>query len=394
MPKSAKAKSATPTKLNTRIAQPDFAQRGQFKSLADSVERASTVVFDNVEKMRQRDWRDKNQYTYGLLGTPTSRRLERQLALIDGVAHALLLPSGLSAITSVMLSLLKSGDCVLLPNNVYVPALEAAKYMLQQFGVDYVLYDPLDIGSLTLTPQTKLVWVETPGSVTMEVADLAAIAAIAHEHGAVVAIDATWAAGIALPVFSLGADISIQALTKYQSGGSDVMMGCICTDNDALYQKILSTVVTLGLGVSPEDCRLILRSLPHYRMRYQAQDLAARKIASWLTQHAAIAQVLHPALKGSPGHDIWCRDFSAAASLFSVVFKPDITQAQIDQCIESLALFHLGFSWGGAVSLVVPYTRNQMHSAYSYEGCLVRFYIGLEDADDLILDLEQAFSIL
>jgi len=394
MPKSAKAKPPTPTKLNSRIVQPDFAQRGQFKSLADSVERASTVVFDNVEKMRQRDWRDKNQYTYGLLGTPTSRRLERQLAMIDGVAHALLLPSGLSAISSVMLSLLKSGDSVLLPNNVYVPALEAAKYMLQQFGVDYVLYDPLDIGSLTLTPNTKLVWVETPGSVTMEVADLAAIATIAHAHGAVVAIDATWAAGIALPVFALGADISIQALTKYQSGGSDVMMGCICTDNDALYQKILSTVVTLGLGVSPEDCRLILRSLPHYRLRYQAQDLAARKIASWLEQHASIAHVLHPALAGSPGHDIWCRDFSAAASLFSVVFKPNISQAQIDQCIESLALFHLGFSWGGAVSLVVPYLRNQMQPAYAYDGCLVRFYIGLEDADDLMLDLEQAFSTL
>lgn len=394
MPKSSKAKPPAPTTLNSRIVQPDFAQRGQFKSLADSVERASTVVFDNVEKMRQRDWRDKNQYTYGLLGTPTSRRLERQLAMIDGVAHALLLPSGLSAISSVMLSLLKSGDSVLLPNNVYVPALETAKYMLQQFGVDYVLYDPLDIGSLTLAPNTRLVWVETPGSVTMEVADLAAIAAIAHAHGAVVAIDATWAAGIALPVFALGADISIQALTKYQSGGSDVMMGCICTDNDALYQKILSTVVTLGLGVSPEDCRLILRSLPHYRLRYQAQDIAARKIASWLGQHASIAHVLHPALAGSPGHDIWCRDFSAAASLFSVVFKPSISQAQIDQCIESLALFHLGFSWGGAVSLVVPYLRKQMHPAYPYEGCLVRFYIGLEDADDLMLDLEQAFSNL
>lgn len=394
MSKTPKAESATQTKLTTRMVQPDFARHGQFNSLADSVDRASTVVFDSVDKMRQRDWRDKNQYTYGLLGTPTSRRLERQLAMIDGVDHALLLPSGLSAITSVMLSLLKSGDCVYLPNNVYVPALEAAKYMLRQFGVEYVLYDATDIGALTLTPNTKLVWVETPGSVTMEVADLAAIANIAHQHGALVAIDATWAAGIALPVFALGADISIQALTKYQSGGSDVMMGCITTDNDAIYQEILTTVVTLGLGVSPEDCRLILRSLPHYRLRYQAQDLAARKIATWLTQHRAIAQVLHPALEGSPGHALWSRDFSGAASLFSVVFKTHISQTQIDQCVESLALFHLGFSWGGAVSLVVPYTLNQMHPAYSYEGCLVRFYIGLEDADDLMRDLAQAFSSL
>jgi cystathionine beta-lyase len=394
MPKIPQAESAAQTKLATKIAKPDFNRPSQFKSLADSVDRASTIVFDSVAKMRQRDWRDKNQYTYGLLGTPTSRRLERQLAMIDGVDHALLLPSGLSAITSVMLSLLTSGDCVFLPNNVYVPALEAAKYMLQQFGVDYVLYDAMDVGNLTLTPNTKLVWVETPGSVTMEVADLKAIANIAHQHGALVAIDATWAAGISLPVFALGADIAIQALTKYQSGGSDVMMGCITTENEALYQKIISTVVTLGLGVSPEDCRLILRSLPHYRLRYQAQDLAARKIATRLTQHPAIAQVLHPALEGSPGHEVWRRDFSGAASLFSVVFKAHISQTQIDQCVESLDLFHLGFSWGGAVSLVVPYTLNQMQPAYSYEGCLVRFYIGLEDADDLMLDIEQAFSTL
>ncbi|TSA57422.1 MAG: aminotransferase class V-fold PLP-dependent enzyme [Methylophilaceae bacterium] len=381
------------TKINTKLVQPDFKARGNFKSLADSVERASTVVFDNVEKLRQRDFRDKEQYTYGLLGTPTSRRLEQQLAAIDGVEHALLLPSGLSAISTVMFTLLKTGDYVYLPYNVYVPALEVAKYMHMQFGVEFVWYDPLDISHLTLKPNTKLVWVETPGSVTMEVSDLTAIANVAHQHGALVAIDATWAAGIALPVFKLGADISIQALTKYQSGGSDVMMGCITTANDKIYQALLLSSVTLGSGVSPEDCRLILRSLPHYALRYHTQDKSARRIATWLTQHPTVLQVLHPAIEGAPGHAIWSRDFTAAASLFSVVFKAHINQDQIDKCVEAMTLFHLGFSWGGAVSLVVPFTRNQMHQTYSYQGLLVRFYIGLEDEDDLIQDLTQALSV-
>lgn len=386
--------SAKTQSIKTTLAQPDFSGTANFKSLADGVERASTVVFDSVEKLRQRDYRDKQQYTYGLLGTPTSRRLECQLAAIDGVAHAILFPSGLSAISTVMLSLLKSGDCMLLPSNAYAPALEVANYMQRQFGIEFALYDPMNPASIVITLNTKLLWIETPGSVTMEVSDLAALAKIAHAHQLLVAIDATWSAGIALPVFELGADISIQALTKYQSGGSDVMLGCITTANDAVYSQLLDTAVILGIGVSPEDCRLILRSLPHYNLRYHAQDKAARQVAAWLCKHEAVEQVLHPAINGSPGHDVWRRDFTAAASLFSVVFKPNISQSKIDRCVESLRLFHLGFSWGGAVSLVVPFARNQMNAAYSYEGSLVRFYIGLEDVNDLLLDIAQAFNSL
>ncbi len=383
-----------PLSIKTTLAQPEFAESTQFKSLADSVERASTVVFDTVEKLRQRNYKDKKQFTYGLLGTPTSRRLERQLAAIDRVEHAILFPSGLSAISTTMLALLKYGDRVLLPSNVYAPALEVAKYLQQQFGVEFALYDPMNLATIIFIPNTKLMWVETPGSVTMEVSDLPALVKLAHENNVLVGIDATWAAGIALPVFELGADISIQALTKYQSGGSDVMMGCMTTANETIYHKILETTVSLGLGVSPEDCRLILRSLPHYDLRYHAQDVAARQIANWLTQHPAVSRVLHPAIAGSPGHDVWKRDFTGAASLFSIVFKADISQSKIDQCVESLTLFHLGFSWGGAVSLVVPFTRNQMNPDYSYEGSVVRFYIGLEDVDDLMLDIEQAFNLL
>lgn len=382
------------TSTQTQITQPSFSANNSFKSLADSVDRASTVVFDSVAALRARDWRDKNQYTYGLLGTPTTRQLERQLALIDKVNHVILAPSGSAAINLVMLSLLKTGDSVLLPNNVYAPALDFAKYLHAQYGVNYALYDPTNLADLTIPKNTTLIWVETPGSITMEVADLPAIAAIAHAQGAVVAVDATWAAGIALPVFALGADIAIQALTKYQSGGSDVMMGSVSTPIDAIYAQLASVNVTLGTGISPEDCRLILRSLPHYALRYAAQDKAAQHIARWFATQVAVEQVLHPALEGAPGHDIWRRDFSGAASLFSVVFKAQFSQSQIDACVEALQLFHLGFSWGGAVSLVVPFTRNQMHANYSYSGLLVRFYIGLEDVNDLLHDIEQAFKPL
>ncbi len=378
----------------TTLAQPDYDARGEFKSLADGVERASTVVFDSVEKMRKRDWMDRKQYTYGLLGTPTSRRLERQLAAIDGVEHALLAPSGLAAISLVMMTVLKTGDLVYLPKNIYVPALIFAKYLCEQYGVEYVLYDSQATDQLVLERHTKLVWVETPGSVTMEVADLPAIAKIAHDANALVAIDATWAAGISLPVFALGADISIQALTKYQSGGSDVMMGSITTANEGLYKAISNTAINTGSGVSPEDCRLVLRSLPHYALRYHAQDNAARQVARWCQAQPFVEAVLHPALQGSSGHEIWSRDFSSAASLFSVVFDAAVSDKAIDKMVEALSLFHIGFSWGGAVSLAVPFTRDQMHDAYQYKGGLVRFYIGLENVEDLLHDLTKAFKLL
>jgi cysteine-S-conjugate beta-lyase len=385
-------KDKATSEIVTRLVQPDYAHQPSFKSLTNSVARASTVVFESVEHLRKRDWTDKKQFTYGLLGTPTTRLLEQKLADIDGVAHAVLAPSGLAAISIVMMALLKTNDVVYLPYNAYVPALVFAQLLAKQYGVIVKRYDPINIESLEFLPNTKLIWVETPGSVTMEVADLSAIADLAHKHGVIVAVDATWSAGIALSVFKHGTDISIQALTKYQSGGSDVMMGCITSNNNILHKRILNTAVTFGSGVSPEDCQLILRSLPHYALRYASQDVVARSIAAWLRSVSVIEQVLHPALKDAPGHSIWQRDFTGAASLFSIVFKGNIQQKQIDAWVEALDLFHLGFSWGGAVSLVVPFTKDEMHDAYQYEGSLVRLYIGLENESDLLADLKQAFE--
>ena len=378
----------------SQVVQPDDIDSANFNSLASSVERASTVTFPNVNSLRNRNWQDKSQYSYGLLGTPTTRRLERKLALIEGGEHCILLPSGLAAISLTLLALLKSGDSILLPHNAYEPAVEVARMMATNYGIELAFYNPLDISSVVITANTKLLWVETPGSVTMEVSDLPALAALAHEHNLLVAIDATWAAGIALEVFKLGADISIQALTKYQSGGSDVMMGSIVTRDKAINQQLLETHMRLGIGVSPEDCNIVLRSLPHYKLRYQAQDVSARQVGTWLSNHPAVMQLLHPAFAGSLGHEYWLRDFTGAASLFSVVFQPYISQLQIDACLDAMKLFRIGYSWGGAVSLVVPFEINQLHAHHSYKGNLVRFYIGLEDSEDLIKDIKQSFKNL
>ena len=380
-------------KTQTRLLQGHEAS-GSFRSLSSAVERASTVVFPNVAALRQRDWRDETQYAYGLSGTPTTRRLARKIAMLESGEHCLLLPSGLAAISLTMLSLLKAGDHVLLPENAYEPAIEFARFLQSQYGIGLDFYDPLDIASVQFTPTTRLLWVETPGSVSMEVADLPALNRLAKAHGALVAVDATWAASIAMRPLELGADISIQALTKYQSGGSDVLMGSIVTRDKQLHQRLALTHMQSGTGVSPEDCNIVLRSLPHYKLRYEAQDASARKIASWLLQQPAVAAVLHPALESAPGHDIWQRDFSAAASLFSIILQPHIPQTAIDHFVDQLQLFHIGFSWGGSHSLALPFEMRNIRKSWPYKGGLVRLYIGLEDTDDLIADLAQALNSL
>lgn len=388
------AKKNSEKSRQTRLVTPEINEESSFRSLASAVERASTVVFPNVAALRKRDWRDESQYTYGLTGTPTTRRLGNKLAMIEGGEHCILLPSGLAAITLVMASLLKTGDRILLPSNAYEPAVEVARFFQKRFGIELDYYDPLDIRSVDITPSTRLLWVETPGSISMEVADLPALSKLAKTHDVLVAVDATWAAGISLAVFELGADISIQALTKYQSGGSDVMMGSIVTRDTGLHQRLSETHMQFGMGVSPEDCNIILRSLPHYKLRYESQDISARKIAGWLRNQPAIAEVLHPALDGAPGNEIWKRDFTGAASLFSIVFQPQVKQASVDRFVDQLQLFRIGFSWGGSVSLALPFEMNKIRKTWPYQGELVRLYIGLEDTDDLITDLQQALTNL
>jgi cystathionine beta-lyase len=380
----------------TALMHSDYTAPAGFDAFPVAIHHASTVLFKNVAAMRAREWQEKNSYTYGLHGTPTSFTLEARLAEIEGGQHCLLAPSGLAAITMVDLALLKSGDDVLLPDNVYNPNRELGNWLSKDFGITARYYDPMAGAGIAglIQPNTRLVWTEAPGSVSMEVPDLPAICAAAHAKGVLVAIDNTWSAGLALRAFDLGVDIVMQALTKYQSGGSDVLMGAVITRDPALNQKLQLAHMRLGFGVGMDDAYLVLRSLPTMKLRFDAHDAGARTVAAWLQQQAQISRVLHPAFADCPGHENWKRDFTGAGGLFSVLFDARYSEEQTDRFVDSLKLFKIGYSWGGANSLCVPYRIQGMRKNWQDQGTLVRFNIGLEDPQDLIADIEQAFNLM
>ncbi len=363
-----------------------------FESPQVGVHKASTIIFPNVAAVRARDWRHKTGYTYGLHGTPTTFTLEERIATLEGGLHCVLVPSGLAAITLVNMALLQQGDEVLLPDNVYGPSRVFARNELARWGITHRLYDPMDAAALPalIGPQTKLIWLEAPGSVTMEFPDLAALARAARERGVLTALDNTWGAGLAFDGFAQGIDVVMQALTKYPSGGGDVLMGSVTTRDADLHERILFTHMRLGVGVGANDCELVLRSLSSMPLRYHAHDAAARQLAQWLAAQPEVARVLHPALEGSPGHEHWRATCTAAAGLFSVQFHSRFTAAQVDAFVDGLRLFKIGYSWAGPVSLVVPYDLGQLRPGGALTGPLVRFSIGLEEPEALQADLAQA----
>ncbi len=359
-----------------------------------AVHKASTVYFSDVAAMRARDWRHKTGYTYGLHGTPTTFTLEARIAALEGAAHCALVPSGLAAIGLVNQALLSQGDELLLPANVYGPSGELARHELARWGITHRLYDPMDPGALPglIGPKTRLIWLEAPGSVTMEFPDLPELARIAHAQGVTTALDNTWGAGLAFNGFDLGADVVMQALTKFPSGGGDVLMGSVCTRDAALHERIHLTHMRLGLGVAANDAELLLRSLATIGLRYAAQDASARALALWLQARPEVARVLHPALEASPGHAHWRAHCSQAAGLFSVLFDARFSVAQVDAFVDGLKLFRIGFSWAGPVSLVVPYDIAQLRPGQAWQGHLVRFSVGFEAVADLQADLAQAMA--
>lgn len=383
--------------LSTGLIHHPYEPPAGFGAVPPGVFKASTVLFKNTAALRARRWQDKTGYTYGLHGTPTTFTLEERIATLEGGKQTLLAPSGLAAIALVDLALLSAGDEVLLPANVYGPSREFARHELARLGVTHRLYDPLDAGALgsMLGPQTKLVWLEAAGSVTMEFPDLAGLVAACKARGVTTALDNTWGAGIAFAAFDRGVDISMQALTKYASGGADVLMGAVTTRDEAMHQRLKGTHMRLGLGVGANDAELVLRSLPTLALRYAAQDAAARRLAAWWQRRSEIVRVLHPAFDGSPGHAHWAAHCGAAAGLFSVVFDARLAAAQVDAFVDALRLFKIGYSWAGPVSLAVPYDLKLLRGkAGDGQGTLVRFAIGLEAADDLIADCEQALGAL
>lgn len=385
----------------TGLIHHDYVAPDGFAALPVAVHHASTVLFKNVAALRARNWQDKTAYTYGLHGTPTTFTLEARLAAIEGGAHCLLAPSGLAAIAMVDLALLRSGDDLLIPDNVYNPNRELAKWLSSDFGISTQVYDPMIGAGIAelIRPNTRLVWTEAPGSVSMEVPDIPAISKAVQAIRAggqeiYTAIDNTWSAGLGFRPFAHGVDISMQALTKYQSGGSDILMGAVITREREVMRRIELAHMRLGLGVGADDAYMVLRSLPTMKLRFEAHDAGARKVAQWLKTRPEMARVLHPSLPDCPGHEIWKRDFEGAGGLFSVVFHERYAEEKTDRFVDSLRLFKIGFSWGGAHSLCVPYRIQSMRRHWKEPGQLVRFNIGLEDPDDLIADIEQALSRL
>ena len=400
----------------TRLIHHPYRPPVGFDAPQPGVFKASTVYFPTVADMRQREWKDKSAYTYGLHGTPTTYTLEERLCTLEGGSQCVLVPSGLAALATVALALLKCGDELLLPDNAYGPNKALAEGELRHYGITHQVYDPMDPADLArkISPQTRLVWLEAPGSVSMEFPDLAELVRVCRAQGVLSALYNTWGAGLAFRPFdlrgdspslaeqgSLAVDISAHALTKYPSGGGDVLMGSIITRNLALHMKIKLCHMRLGLGVAANDAETVLRSLPSMSLRYQAHDQTARTLAAWWQSQAQCAQLLHPAFEGSPGHAHWqavCErtpGTGLAAGLFSVMIDPRYTQAQVDAFCDHLKLFKIGYSWGGPVSLVVPYEVGSMRQgwpAHLKPGTLVRFSTGLESAQDLISDLNQALQ--
>ena len=381
------------SELITGLIHHPYQPPAGWDAVPPGVFKASTVIFPSVAALRARSYTAKTGYTYGLRGTPTTYLLEERLAALEGGKFCILSPSGLAAIMNVNLGLLKQGDELLLPINVYFPSSDLAASVLAGWGITHQFYDPMNPADLAarINARTRLVWVEAPGSVTMEFPDLPALVAAARAKGVRVALDNTWGAGLAFRAFDLGVDIVMQALTKYPSGGADVLMGSVVTRDESLHLKMLKVHGQLGLGVAANDAEFILRNLPTMALRYHAHDAAARALAAWLGQQPAVTQVLHPALPGAPGHAHWAASCTAAAGLFSVMLDERLSAAQVDAFVDALRLFKIGYSWGGPVSLVVPYDLAAMRDDRSaLPGHLVRFSIGLEAVADLQADLAQA----
>ncbi|PJG47215.1 cystathionine beta-lyase [Sphingobium sp. LB126] len=377
----------------TRILHAQAAQSNDFHALATPVYRGSTVAFERVADIAD-DWRQKDgAYSYGLYGSPTVLELGARIAEMEGAYHSFIVPSGQAAISLVYLALCKAGDHGLVPISAYGPNRALAADLLKGFGVEVDLYDPgIGAGIANLIrPNTRLIWTESPGSATMEVQDIPAIVAAAKARDVLMALDNTYAAGVLFDAFAHGVDISIQALTKYVGGHSDLLLGSISVANSALYERIGTVRSQLGLSVSPDEASLALRGLQTLGMRLERLERSTLEIATWLSTRPEIAAVFHPALPSCPGHELWKRDFTGSASVFSILFSDDIPTEQVTSFVDALRLFQKGWSWGGTTALAMVYPEFKRSDA-DYSGRLVRLNVGLEEPTDLIADLERALT--
>ena len=379
----------------TKLLDPKPQARQDYASLATPVYRGSTVVFDDQAAVID-DWQQADKgYSYGLYGTPTTLELASRIAGIEGARETFIVPGGQAAIALIYLAYCQAGSHALVPHSAYGPNKAMAEGLMRGLNVEVEPYDPM-IGpgiSDLIRKNTTLIWCESPGSVTMEIQDVPAIVKVAHTKDVAVALDNTYAAGVMFDAFAHGVDVSMQALTKYVGGHSDLLLGSVSVRDDMAYTKLGPIYQQLGLAVSPDDCSLALRGLQTLAVRLEALEKATLIVANWLTNHPQIDKVYHPALPSCPGHDIWVRDFKGSTSVFSFTFKDTVSATKVVDFINALNVFKIGMSWGGINSLAIVYPDLQRPDQ-DFGGRIVRLNIGLEAPNDLIADLDQATKAL
>ena len=366
--------------------------------------RASTIIFKDTNALFNRHWTDDYDYSYGTHGTPTTFTLGDNLAQIEGGEYCLLAPSGLSAINLVNSCFLAHGDEVWVADNIYGPNMEHLRNLETRYGITVKVYNPIDVDSFQPTNKAKLIWLEAAGSVTLEFPDLVSLVKKAQAHNILTALDNTWGAGLAFNAFDfsdqhLSVDLTVHALTKYPSGGGDILMGSVVTDDKNLHHKLFRMHAIQGISISGDDAAQVQRSLASMRVRYEHQSQSTLKLLNWLKQQQEFVQVLHPADDSSAGHNYWKEICTTgeSAGLVSVIFKPEYSLKDIRRFCDALQLFKLGFSWGGPISLVMLYNLKDMRvleHTHLQQGLLVRFCIGLEHPSDLIQDIENALKQL
>jgi cystathionine beta-lyase len=381
----------------TRVAHAGPAPRLQGGALNPPVHRASTIVYDSVEKYMARHQGLYDEVIYGLYGTQTNYALSNAIATIEGGQHCVLTPSGTSAITLALSAVLGAGDHVLVVDSVYGPTRRFLDEVLTRFGVAVDYFDPLAGAAIAdqFRDRTRAVYMEAPGSQTFEMIDVPAVTAAARRRGIVTLLDNTWATPLYFRPLAHGVDISIASATKYLSGHSDVMLGALSTASDALYEKLKDVAARFGICAAPDDCYLVHRGLRTLDVRLERHQRNARALIGWLQGRAEVRSILYPGLEGDPGYAIWQRDYLGASGLFGVLLDP-MDMHEASAFFDHFDLFRMGSSWGGYESLIVPAwpAPVRQHRPTPSEGALIRIHAGLEDPDDLIADLERGFARL
>lgn len=382
--------------LSRVVHHPEVSHDG-FASLTVPTYRASTIVFDDAEAYAKRKYRGPDGYTYGLHGTPTTRTLETQLSMLEQGERTVIVPSGQAGITIVLLTVLRPGDKVLIPDTAYPPVRGFCVNYLAPRGIEHVVYDPLIGGGIAslIDAKTKLVWMESPGSTTMEFQDVPAIVAAAKAKGVLTGCDNTWATPLLFKPLAHGVDFSMEALTKYVGGHSDLLLGSISVRDIALHRALKDTTRMIGIGVSPDECALALRGLQTMGVRLAHVGKVATEFAKRIAESPAVEKALHPAIPDCPGREYWQRDFAGSSGVFTVVLKPH-PQEVLDAALTSLKVFAIGASWGGARSILAPMSvkSDRLVRTWPNDPTMLRISVGLEDPEDLWTDFSALLGAL